>query len=82
MISPLSPLSDLITVVSIEERLIKESCEKIGPCVKTGCIWRAPNGHHFSAPNPGMYSMVPGDTMDRILVVMGRVMKLPPVKAP
>jgi hypothetical protein len=79
MISPLAPSSDLIKVTSIEQRLLNEGCSKIGPYVKTGCIWKAPNGRHFSAPNPGMYFMVPPDTLDRLLTVLAKVMKLPPV---
>ena len=77
MISPRSPFSDLISVSSIEDRLVAEHCTKVTHGVKHSCKWRAPNGRHFHAPNPNVYSAVPGDTMGSVLRRLAVVMTLP-----
>jgi hypothetical protein len=78
MISPFNPDSDLITVASIEERLVKEGCQKITYGMKYTCKWRAPNGRHFHVPNPNVYKLVPPDTLDMALKRLSIIMKLPP----
>lgn len=76
MISLFSPFSDLITVESIEARLVAEGCLKVTEGDRYTCRWRAPNGRHFHAPNPGRYSMVPPDTLDSVLMRLDLVSKL------
>jgi hypothetical protein len=44
---------------------------------KHTCKWRAPNGRHFHAPNPNVYSMVPQDTLPSVLTRLSLVMSLP-----
>ena len=79
MIAPRNPDSDLISVSSIEERLISENCVKVSYGMKHSCKWRALNGRHFHAPNPNVYSAVPGDTMGSVLKRLELVMSLPAV---
>lgn len=80
MISPLSPNHNLMLVSSIEDVLIALKCTKVTHGLGQSCRWRAPNGRHFQAPNPSVYSMVPKDTLDRVLKVFTAVMSLPPPK--
>ncbi len=77
MISPYNPASELIAVAAIEARLLEEQCVKVGPCTKSGCLWRGPNGRHFIAPNPDVYMLVPPDTLDRVLGLLKKVSALP-----
>ena len=78
MIAPLSPNHGLITVASIEGRLTALNCTKVTHGMKHTCKWRAPNGRHFHAPNPNVYSMVPQDTLPSVLNRLTLVMSLPP----
>ena len=78
MIAPYSHLSDLIPVSSIEEGLSREGCTKVAHGMKHTCLWRAPNGRHFHAPNPHVYSLVPSDELTRALTRLKLVSKLPP----
>jgi hypothetical protein len=83
MISPLNPNHGLIAVSSIEERLVALNCTKISHGTKHTCKWRAPNGRHFHAPNPNVYSMVPEDTFPSVLTRLSLVMSLPsPLRIP
>jgi len=77
MISVFNPDSDLITVAAIEGALVARACTKVGPCTKSGCLWRAPNGRHFTAPNPDTYKLVPPDTLERVLGLLEKVLALP-----
>jgi hypothetical protein len=77
VIAPRNPNGDLISVSSIEERLLSERCVKVSYGMKHSCKWRALNGRHFHAPNPNVYSAVPGDTMASILKRLELVMSLP-----
>jgi hypothetical protein len=79
MIAPRNPNSDLIPVASIEARLLSENCTKVSYGMKHSCKWRALNGRHFNAPNPNIYSAVPGDTMASVLKRLELVMRLPTV---
>jgi hypothetical protein len=78
MIALLSPNHGLITVASIEDRLAALNCKKITHGAKHTCRWCAPNGRHFHAPNPNVYSMVPADTLESVLKRLTSVMRLPP----
>lgn len=77
MIAPRNPDSNLISVSSIEDRLLSENCVKVTYGMKHSCKWRALNGRHFHAPNPNVYSYVPGDTMGSVLKQLQIVMRLP-----
>ena len=79
MISPFNPASDLITVSSIEDRLLAEHCTKVTYGLKHTCMWRAPNGRHFHAPNPNVYKLVPPDMLASALKRLRIVMSLPAV---
>jgi len=79
MISPRSPDSDLISVTSIEDRLIELKCTKKTHGTKHTCLWTAPNGRAFHAPNLAVYSLVPADTMESVLDRYSDVMKLPAI---
>jgi hypothetical protein len=80
MIAPLSPTHGLITVASIEAELITLGCIKVvtNKGATHTSLWRAPNGRHFHAPNPDVYSKVPADTLPRVLKRYADVMNLPP----
>lgn len=80
MISPFNPASDLIAVTSIEERLVAEHCTKVTHGIKHNCLWRAPNGRHFHAPNPNVYKLVPPDMLDSAVKRLALVMSLPPIR--
>ena len=54
-----------------------EHCSKVTHGMKHSCKWRAPNGRHFHAPNPNVYSAVPGDTMGSVLRRLTVIMSLP-----
>jgi hypothetical protein len=53
-------------------------------CVKTirrtarACIWRAPNGRRFSAPDPSTVYLVPTRSQERILGMLDVIKQLPP----
>src|SRR5258708_3950681 len=57
----------------IHEALRTTPAKALGVCKR-----RAPNGRHFHAPNPNVYSAVPGDTMGSVLRRLAVVMSLPP----
>ena len=80
MIAPLSPNHGLIAVSDIENVLGALKCTKVTHGAKHSCKWRAPNGRHFHAPNPNVYSMVPKDMLDSVLKVFAAVKSLPPPK--
>jgi hypothetical protein len=46
-------------------------CNKIGPCTHRTCIWMAPSGKHFSAPNPDTMYLVPSASLDRLKAIVG-----------
>jgi hypothetical protein len=62
------------------QRLRAEGCSKETHGSQHTCRWKAPNGRAFHAPNPNVYSLVPGDTMESVLTRLALVMKLPPPK--
>jgi hypothetical protein len=78
MISPFNPDSDLISVRLIEDRLVKEGCEKVTHGMKHTCRWKAPNGRHFHVTNPNVYSLVPPDELETALKRLRLVSELPP----
>jgi hypothetical protein len=79
MIAQVTPGStDVIEVVALERELIAAKCAKTGQSTVTACIWKAPNGRHFSAPNPAKMYLVPTRSLDRIRRILAELAKLPP----
>ncbi len=50
---------DAISVAALEAWLLQIGCEKISCPTRFACIWRAPNGWSFTAPNPDYIYLVP-----------------------
>jgi hypothetical protein len=78
MISPVSPNDGLILVPKIEEALVLLNCTKVTYGNLLNCMWQAPNGRLFHAPNPLIHKMVPADTLSGTICRLAAVMRLSP----
>jgi hypothetical protein len=68
---------ETITVSALEDWLIQLGCKKLDCPTKSPCIWRAPNGWAFSAPNPASMYLVPSSFRDNLQAILVRIAQLP-----
>lgn len=59
-------VSPTLTVEALEEELKLLGCTKTEKHTETTCIWRTPNGRHFSVPDPAKMYLVPTETRERL----------------
>lgn len=78
MIAVVNPGGDVMEVTALEKELIAMGCKKTGPCSERACIWQAPNGKHFSAPNPDKMYLVPDRSLERLRRIVGVLMRIKP----
>ena len=83
MVAAVTPGGDVMEAAALETLLAKAGCTKTDRRTDRTCIWRAPNGRHFSAPDPRKVYLVPTRSKDRIEQMLAALQKLaPPQKAP
>ncbi len=79
MITQVKVAEAFVPVSRLEALLEEAGCIKTTRSTETVCIWRAPKGRRFSAPNPKTTGLVPKQAYEQLILLLESLGKLPEV---